>query len=125
MNEFVVWDDYLKEWALVPNMPIGEETDRLVLLDNGRYAYHQYTGKTDINDNKIYADCSIVEFELYIGDTESETLNAYFKYNTDDLRFELIILNNWNYSVLWFNPHKTRNFKIIDTIQENKLGLIK
>lgn len=74
-------------------------------------------GIEDIEGNKIYADSSIVEFEN-IGTKKI----GYFNFNKTSLCYEIIHLPSMNGFA--FEPRIMDNFKIIDTIQENKLGLI-
>jgi len=102
-----------------------------ILRDSSdRLTSHDYIGKSDINNKKIYADSSIIEFEIFIinpDDTTSViyTLNGFFTYNDIELRYEIDILDNNSFVCLNYNIENQRNFKIIDTLQENKLGLIK
>ncbi len=85
-----------------------------------------YIGKKDINDKKIYSDCSIVEFEVIKG----VIIKGFFYFDTDDLSYSIkvisddtgIITKKEQYNLSY---QKDFIFKIIDTIQENKLGLIK
>lgn len=78
-------------------------------------------GLKDINGKSIYADSSIVEFDYYIKEQFFKGI-GYITYNK----------NLCCYCICTFNKLLTTiaeteflNFKIIDTIQENKLGLIK
>ncbi len=76
-----------------------------------------YIGKKDINDEKIYADSSIVELE-YMTDKYKGTIS----YNNDFCCYQIILMDTDDkVSINDF----VSNIKIIDTIQENKLGLIK
>ena len=96
---------------------------------------HQYIGKTDINDKKIYADCSIVEFEYtYINNIVHKVI-AYFYFDDKDLAYYMKILNNPPCFIDSINGDikklqyygiacDCKNFKVVDTIQENKLGLV-
>tara|TARA_R110000868_G_scaffold93996_1_gene259803 strand:- start:174 stop:557 length:384 start_codon:yes stop_codon:yes gene_type:complete len=85
-----------------------------------------YIGLKDVEDNKIYADSSIVEFE-YIKSKHK----GYFTWNNKTLSYDIMVID-WNFKILknysapiGYSHLKMKNFKIIDTIQENKLGLIK
>lgn len=137
MNEFIVWDKTLECFRLSDYVklengilkPIGED-----------YTIYKGIGLKDINGKKIYADCSIVEFEhkykqrakkqngIYTLENfhteKTEILQAFFTWNNEELRYELDILNHDFFVCLDFTS-TMKNFKIIDTIQENKLGLIK
>ena len=97
-------------------------------------------GLKDINGKSIYADCSIVEFEhkyrtrtrtfngflnsQSFAKEQCELLQGFFTWNSDKLRYEIDILNHDFFICLDF-VSTMKNFKIIDTIQENRLGLIK
>ena len=145
MNEFIVWDkedifgesrafwsvseilankDYEFYFMVKDNFDIelsyyNDDADfgEMVIVNIDTF---NYAGKTDIEGNKIYADSSIVEF----GHKNNHSPNAFklkgvFKFNTKELR----------YFIECFTGHKIsydskQNFKIIDTLQENKLGLI-
>lgn len=100
-------------------------------------------GKQDINGQEIYADCSIFEFELidkclfddFTGKKPTIlnkiNMKGYFVFNNEELRYEIEILDRdksktkSQFICLYFNFETMNNFKIIDTIQENKLGLVK
>jgi len=91
----------------------------------------QDTGIKDINNKSIYAESSIVELLVH---RESANINdyrefavskrGYFKYNKELLCYEIVGISpfgeHYNLSL-----NEVSNFEIIDTIQENKLGLIK
>ena len=81
-------------------------------------------GLKDINGKSIYADSSIVEWHH----SQDNIYNGYFKWNQKELCYEVIIIDsddNYNGIELKFFYLRMNNLKIIDTIQENKLGLIK
>lgn len=114
------------------------------IFSEGRlYDSFDYIRLNDINNNKIYADCSIVEFILkdevkFVDFTGRKPtiwneikMIGYFTFNVEDLRYKINIID-WDknktkaqFSCLYYNLTNMYNFKIIDTIQENKLGLIK
>ena len=136
MNEFIVWDKHRNIFTdkyvnIRPDGTLWKLTrNKLVNCKDSRYEVFNYIGKKDINNKKIYADSSIVEFEIYIVNTDytedvEYTLNGVFTYNYDELRYEIVILNDDKFICLNYDTEVQRNFKIIDTIQENKLGLIK
>lgn len=79
-------------------------------------------GLKDINGKGICADCSIVEFN------NSQLWNKYigiFFYNKDKLCYQIKIIDgNRKDEIIPYDKYCS-DFKIIDTIQENKLGLIK
>ncbi len=95
---------------------------------------NEFIGKTDIEGNKIYADSSIVEFfEPY----HESNFKGYFIWCSKTYRYKIYILQGTgriqegNTTEImkesrWCGlVEKFTKYKIIDTIQENKLGLIK
>jgi len=131
MNEFIVWDN--KHKIFIKDISI----ERLAIsepLKNKIYLVHwdilNYIGIKDINNNKIYADCSSFEFDyidLNLEDIECgrRTYKGFFSWNQDTLSY-FIHYDGGNefFNQVQYCPAKFENFKIIDTIQENKLGLI-
>ncbi len=116
MNEFIVWDKVNKEFGRISEAGTISEWSWDECTSNNDYTLHQYIGKTDINGNKIYADSSIVEFNIL-----DSKYRGFFTYNSARLRYEIEISSKE--SIIYDGGVK--DFKIIDTIQENKLGLIK
>ena len=86
------------------------------------YDSFDYIGLNDINNNKIYADCSIVEFQWVNGFGNIQTDWGVFKYDLDYLQY---LIYEENEDINKSSIKEVFNIKIIDTIQENKLGLIK
>jgi len=87
---------------------------------------YDYISIKDINNNKIYADSSIIEFDLGLYSNRKKVI-GYFTFNDILLNYEILILNNAEVNceaIIDYNPFTCMNFKIIDTIQVNKLGLI-
>lgn len=86
----------------------------------------KFIGINDIDGKKIYADSSIFEFEFnnykyygfisYCNNTLTYSIN-FLAYN-DKTHFR-------SSRILSGNTASFDNFKVVDTIQENKLGLIK
>ncbi len=125
MNEFIVWDKQDKEFR--EDYLVSGDLDLSYIgtdVSNYRCTVHQYIGKKDINNKKIYADCSIVEFWFDNG-KERVFLKGYFTYNDIDLRYEVDILGDSKYVYLDYVHEYFTCFRIVDTIQKNKLGLIK
>ncbi len=120
----------MDEWYPVSNASV---LFNILDIDNDRFSVHNYIGKTDINDKKIYADSSIIEFEKHVciyadltGKKESkyqiDKYKGYFTFNEHTLRYNIKILTNSDNNVTWeYKNGQHRNLKIIDTIQENKL----
>lgn len=117
MNEFIVWDNeeniFIENFASEVYEPLND------LLSNKSYDFLPYIVITDINNNKIYADCSIVEFD------DGLKTKGYFTYIPEELRYILRILNSDILEELRADRWDIYRIKIIDTIQQNKLGLIK
>ena len=119
MCEVAVWDKTLNCFHL----------DGRVKLENGvlepigkDYTVHQYIGLKDMGNKKIYADSSIVEFGYKVGNASHI---GYFFYSNKDLSYKLKILSKKFNNEEWLYCSSMADFIIIDTIQENKLSLIK
>ena len=135
MNEFIAWDKdkkyFLTEWEK-DKITLKIVRDCIALGDMARYTFHDYIEKKDINNKKIYAEKSIFEFdlvELNIADEETgvrNKYNGYFKYDIDTLSY-VIFFDRGNKFLdrIVYCPSRIQNIKTVDTIQENKLGLIK
>lgn len=125
MNEFIVWDKAFKIFR--NKLPFNYCIDldgKIKIFENktivrnaeDMYLFN-YIGIKDINNEKIYADCSIVEFK-YI----NKKLQGYFKFDKFKLKYFIILLNN---KTLEYDPYNILNIKVIGTLQENKPELIK
>ena len=122
MSEFVVWDKSNMEFFTTPYYTInskGNLVDHMGLKVNSK-EYFNYIGLKDINNKKIYADSSIVEFKY-----DGEMLRAFFWYSKIELLYILRCFVGIKNGYRELNPQIPMKFKIIDTIQENKRGLIK
>jgi len=117
VDEFIVWDEARKSFI---DYEAINEFNKPSLKDINVFAY---IGLNDIDDKKIYADCSIIEFEFGTGG-EYHKMTGYFSYNNQTLRYEIKDVNKREAIYLW-TGYIEKEIKIIDTIQENKLGLIK
>ena len=73
-------------------------------------------GLKDINGKSIYADSSIVEYGIQ---------KWKVIYNVFQMSYELECVSNKSLSNMRLTGAYQNQLKIIDTIQENKLGLIK
>ena len=132
MNEFIVWDKIEKEfiykyesitfkenWVFIeveykPNhfQELSWHSDDVELLN--------YIGKTDIDGNKIYADCSIVEYLMtYTDDSEPETKKGVFIYNKNTLSYDIENKIAEQLAINSFWVSRASNFKVIGTLQEN------
>ena len=145
MDEFIIWDDGIHtfEEAMADKAPSGGFVpyDYTIKCDgylkgalNGEYPSFKDIGLKDINGKSIYANSSIVEFTIR-EDGIKLPVNGYFKFDPIFLRYYIRIIEdkgvgNRYYLGLQVVPWDKycdyiRDIKIIDTIQENKLGLIK
>lgn len=115
MKEFIVWDKILNCFHLDNRVKLEDGFLKPIGQD---YTICQHIGILDINKNKIYADCSIIK-----GYRGLDSFIGFYKYNKDFLNYEFIILSNCENKT--FGNCILKDMKIIDTIQENKLGLIK
>jgi hypothetical protein len=139
MNEFVVWDKRFKIFAneLSDGYMIDLDNRIKIFKQNGIHVesdeldLFEYIGKTDINGNKIYADSSIVEFEVINGcvcnilevecDCKYSKHIGYFSYNSERLCYELIQTDSEEFNRIYLMfIDNIKNIKVIGTIQENK-----
>ena len=134
MNEVIVWDEEKKEFS-ESKIVDGWLLHKRAFNQESKIKMFPYIGKTDIDGKKIYADSSIVEFEVIERcccdilevhcECDFNKRIGYFNYNEDRLCFELKSKENDCFdSVFAFYRDRIKNLKIIDTLQENKLGLI-
>ncbi len=131
MNEFIVWDERFKHFIdPCEQVMITTSGSKVKGIHGGDgwieyWKAFPYIGKTDINNKKIYADCSIAKAELEICHI-TVTKIGYFSKNEETCAYELKTLGN-GVAVESFDFYNfdIRNIEIIDTLQENKLGLIK
>lgn len=148
MNEFIVWDDKNKVFISKDNVielnerfcgedhfyygdeiyPISSAEMLFPMFEDyykDRLTFCCYIGKADINNKKIYADCSIVKFSYQYNDrSQIEVCIGYFTYSKDVLQYLFVGLDGIR-RFFYKMEYGVKNLKIIDTIQENKLGLIK
>ena len=131
MCEAAVWDSNARYFHLDGEVRFIIETKMPVGKDS---TIHQYIGLKDIDDKKIYADSSIISF-IYKPIGESGTCKdiGFIFFCKKDFMFKINILtrsdkNGDNYIFNLgncLNNMYMKEIKIIDTIQENKLNLIK
>lgn len=126
MKEFIVWDKKQKEFVNKGDYVIDCYDGSVIRIGegydgtDGNYTMDEdkdcvafpYIGKTDDTEekNKIYAECSIVEFD-FIGVSRK----GYFKYDNQLLRY-IINVNGIFYE---YDNDIMKNLKVIGTIQEN------
>lgn len=131
MNGFVVWDN--KEEKFIADLECSKYNETFLNESSvfvSRFSFFQNIGKKDINGKDIVADSSIVEFNLSTRQGEL-TFRGHYSFCESSLgyiikpfddsflkKFGVLAFGN-----VWFN--EINNIRIIDTIQENKLGLVK
>ena len=141
MREFITWDKKKKTF-LEPEDFVIDNNSKVYkwLSDNTLKPFKENEVQLlkdielkDIEGKSIYADCSVIEFDYLFDDGKSH-YKGYFTYDNENARYKIrayefskdkkVKINN----TLWhipFEKSRVTNIKIIDTIQENKLGLIK
>lgn len=126
VNKFIAWDKDRKEFVYDFTIYRGEALIRGgEMVENS--SIHQDIGLKDINNKSIYADSSIVEFEYLDKKLESHYVVGHFYFNKTELKYWIKILKceTLKYGNIGFVNARLKSIKIIDTIQENKLGLVK
>lgn len=127
MSEFMVWDDIGKEFIKDVTSFISFNSNGTINCFNGfgDTKYFKAIGLKDIDNKEIYADCSIVEILINHKSAGNRLSIGYFKFNKEYLRYEVVFIDGYMKSKTEFYHLFMSNIKIIDTIQENKLGLFK
>ena len=122
MNEFVVWEKSLGKFIDSRDMQIFGELIRFDGLNSNNVIFGRnevqicnYIGLDDINNKKIYANCSIVEFEWKI----SGIKKGYFYYCNEDLCYKINCIEQHCTFELFYERTKMSNLKIIGTLQQN------
>ena len=126
-NEFIVWDEdyecFIDETECIFK-------DGTLYRDHSNFLNqlsHDLTmfwgiGKTDIESNRIYADCSIVEMTITDEDGKHRH-RGHFRYNDEILCYEFVEPLPENCRRIW-RMEKLQiyhvSLKIIGTLQENK-----
>ena len=132
MNEFIEWDEEKQKFQEPLGscfLNINEWFSTYKRYEKpSRFTIHQYIGKTDDTpeQNKIYADSSIVEFN-YVDKLQpttddksnNKTIRGYFKYCNESLRYYIIDLKAKETIYFW-TGYTEKNLKVIGTLQENK-----
>ncbi len=125
MNKFIVWDNdeerFIDEskcmWRVLyfhrnEKDFVNEVSDDLDMF--------QSIGKQDVYGKEIYPDCSIVEF---IEEDTNVFAIGYLCFDKKRLRYRVYDLDEKKYYK--YSEFMSYDIRVIDTIQENKLGLIK
>lgn len=133
MNDFIVYGRNLKQFIeedymffLNSNGNLCAQLKNGQMVSDGDTEAFKYIGKKDTNRNKIYENSSIVEIKLHESDSlkyHNPLIRGYFIYDIEKCCYSIqsIMCNK----VFAFHAIPFYDYiKIIDTIQENKLGLI-
>ena len=115
--KFRRWDALSDE--MLYGVDIENDTLRQLDGDNDQ-VYLQYTGLTDKNGKEIYANSDIFKFK-YLKELHNPIdLTGIFTFNHDDLRYEIDIIGNKEYTCLCYVGNGIfYDFEIIGTKQEN------
>jgi len=133
MNEFIVWDNFEKKFSednvrltAGGGVTYGEcYYGGIANLEGQKFTICNYIGIKDTNNNKIYADSSIVEFLLAIPNQPQVRLRGYFFMSEHTLGYEIQVFGMKMTLPMDLRTNVVTEINIIDTIQENKLGLIR
>ena len=131
MNEFIAWDNEDNKFIFWKDMVftkdknddfiiIMKEIDE-ILSEGRNFKTFNYIGLKDIDNKKIYADSSICRIN-YFSSSDWISDYCYFSFDDENLRYTVHLINEReivDYEASYFDC-----IEIIDTIQENKLGLI-
>lgn len=125
MKNFIVWSKNLKKFIKEDYMFFVSSDGLLCarmkngqMVSDGDTVCFEGVGINDINNNPIYADCSVNYFN---GDWIKDV--GVFKWDDEYLRYEFHL--EGEKEIVPFDPSYFDSMEIIDTIQENKLGLKK
>ena len=124
MDEFIVLDKYEEEFLDAEGISISsfgtiiecypDEEVFNVLSDEDRYTTHRLIKTDDTPEqNKIYADCSIVEFDF-----KDKKLQGLFRYSKMRLSYVIEDMHN-DMGEMVYDGLQT-NFKVIGTLQKDK-----
>ena len=83
--------------------------DCIILKDTGLRNYW----------SSIIFESDVVKFKLKTGLNQYLELKGYFKWNKQELRYEINILNNDTYIKLYYNSSTMSNFETIGNIYQN------
>lgn len=138
MNEFIVWDK--EKHIFVPQGEIifsfyGD--NKIVVTPNcieyigdtchdnyneNRFNIFNHIGLKDINNKKIYANSSICRVN-YFSSSDWISDYCYFSFDDENLRYTVHLINERE--IVDYEGSHFDCIEIVDTIQENKLRLIK
>ena len=132
MNEFIVWDDEDNKFICWEDAVFSKDkNDDFVIImkeidptlsEGKNFQTFSHIGLKDINNKKIYADSSICRVN-YFSSSDWISDYCYFSFDDENLRYTVHLINEReivDYEASYFDC-----IEIVDTIQENKLRLIK
>ena len=119
MNEFIVWDKTLNCFHFDERVKFEDGVLSPICKD---YTLHQYIGLKDINNKKIYANSSICRVN-YFSSSDWISDYCYFSFDDENLRYTVHLINERE--IVDYEGSHFDCIEIVDTIQENKLRLIK
>jgi hypothetical protein len=125
MEEFVVWDNqkhiFLSEFQK-SKLRVDTIVKNEMLKGLARYVFLEKLGLDDINNKPIIANCSIVTLNYFQSSDWIKDI-GFFKWDNEMLRYEFHL--SGEKEIVPFDPSYFDCMEIVDTIQKNKLGLIK
>ena len=122
MDELIEWSEELKMFSNSKTLKDLLREDTYDEHEINEVEYFHYIRKTDINNEKIYADCSVVEIK-YNTSVSLKCIIGTFKYNSDCLCYEFINSDSKSFTnkIVRFDEitFNRSHLKIIGTLQEN------
>lgn len=94
------------------NKIICDKFNPFILKNNDLLSVHLYIGLNDINGHKIYED-DLVKFS-YIKNLHDIELIGRFHYNTEELRYEIDIIEGFDYTCLYYTSVVMYDFELIE-----------
>lgn len=123
MHNFIEWDNEKKVFCVPKGgcmLDINEWFE--TYIGSERFSIHEYIGKIDADNKRIFANSSIVEIGFSWQESK-DRIKGFFDYDKAALGYVIWDLEKNDY--IDYDVTKMQYFKIIDTVQENKLGLVK
>jgi len=122
MNEYIEWDKKNKRFCFPKcgcGITINEWFEFYEKSEN--FSIHQCIKMRDVNNQPIYEKCSIVSIG-YSWQEPEEQVKGFFKYDHRELAYLIYDIEKKEY--VRFDISKMQYIEVVDTVQENKLGLI-
>ena len=121
-NKFISWEEVSFTKDKDDDFVIVMKEIDPIVSEGRNFESFDYIGLKDIKDKKIYADYSLLKVNYFhsLGDLISDV--GYFSFCDESLRYYFTLINETE--IVEYDPSYFDSLEIIDTIQENKLGLI-